>query len=824
MSNLYQISNPKEKPSLSSPHLMLSSIVRKNTDPDAENDRSMISDVTLEHALMPKRSILSDDDGYLTKDKFVAFDDDDDDGNDGDPDALTLIESIESKEEITTVPLAAAQPKVEEEVGPLSPSTMKSMSADESNDHNSYDAKMPGSNRKIYCLGAGLLLCLIVIVVVASLLVGGKDRGAANSSNVQEAFSQPSLRPSLSPPVQNTFILPTASPTGGSTADPMENLPSITVAPAPVDTTLPTSMSPVAPVSVSVKDMLTSVAFDGGIALRDSGSPQNKALDWLVTQNTNIQDLGSVVVIQTFVLATIYFATRGNRWIRQDNWLTPDVSVCFWYTTGDTADVCTPNSDGTMILTQLNLTENNVQGTFPTELAHLSTLQSIVFSNNAITGTLPDQLFTKILELKDLVLYGNEIQGTLPTSIGLLTDLSHLDFHSNVFEGTLPTEIALMSSLQTLVLSSNRLNGTIPSQFGALTNLKSLYLFDNDLSGSVPAELCALSLTALQVGCKSKVVCSCCTDQCDTGVPQNSTVNSTDSAEDQSSNTELLNLLSPLYSDGGTVLRNQSSAQYAAMEWLSSSELLSVYSNQQKVQRYAMAALFFSLNGDLWFDSSDWLTELDECFWVNSAVVSCDGNGTLVGLSLTGQNLTGSIPPELGLLSRLEVLELQDNQISGSIPPEVYDLRNLLHLDLSMNNLTGSLSKNLGQLTNLRDYFAVYKNSLRGPIPTEIGQLTKLEVVDMGTNQISGTVPSTVGQMTSLLGFSIHDTRISGSLPTELALLTALEVLYIDASGITGPFPEAICNLASIEEFYSDCEEIGCTCCTTCCVDNMECA
>jgi Leucine-rich repeat (LRR) protein len=564
-----------------------------------------------------------------------------------------------------------------------------------------------------------------------------------------------------------------------------------------------------------VKDILTAVAFDGGIALRDSDTPQNMALDWLVTQNANIQDLGPEVVIQTFALATLYFATGGNTWTRLDKWLTPDVNICLWYTSGDTDNVCTINSDGTPILTHLNLTKNNVQGTFPAELAHLSALQSIVFSNNAITGTLPDQLFTETSDLQYFALSGNDIKGTLPTSIGLLTDLSHLNFHSNTFEGTLPTEIALMTSLRTLVLSSNRLTGTIPSQFGALTNLTSLYLFDNNLSGSVPVELCLLTLTALQVGCNSKVVCSCCTDQCDTVVTQN--------ADDPSSTTELLNLLSLVYNDGGTVLRDPTSAQYAAMDWLAGSELLSVYSNQQKIQRFALAAFFFSLGGDLWFDSELWLTELDECYWMGFAVVNCDGNGTLTQLSMQGQNLIGSIPPELGLLSRLQVLELQDNQIIGSIPLEMYELRQLIHFDLSSNSLTGTLSNNLGHLINLRDYFDLHNNALQGPIPSEIGLLTNLGVIDIGTNQFSGTVPSTVGQMASLRRFSIRDTRISGSLPTELVLLNALEVLHTDSSGITGPFPEAICSLPFIEEFYSDCEEIGCTCCTICCVDNMGC-
>ena len=47
---------------------------------------------------------------------------------------------------------------------------------------------------------------------------------------------------------------------------------------------------------------------------------------------------------------------------------------------------------------------------------------------------------------------------------------------------------------------------------------------------------------------------------------------------------------------------------------------------------------------------------------------------------LNGNQLTGTLPPELGKLSELERLQIDQNQISGPIPPEFGNLGSVLHL------------------------------------------------------------------------------------------------------------------------------------------------
>ena len=92
-----------------------------------------------------------------------------------------------------------------------------------------------------------------------------------------------------------------------------------------------------------------------------------------------------------------------------------------------------------------------------------------------------------------LELNNNSLNGTIPSDIGDLTSLTILRLHANSLSGSIPTEIGNLTSLTTLWLHDNSLSGSIPTEIGNLTSLTDLRLHQNSLSG---VETGALQLPA----------------------------------------------------------------------------------------------------------------------------------------------------------------------------------------------------------------------------------------------------------------------------------------------------------------------------------------
>ena len=99
--------------------------------------------------------------------------------------------------------------------------------------------------------------------------------------------------------------------------------------------------------------------------------------------------------------------------------------------------------------------------------------------------------------------------------------------------------------------------------------------------------------------------------------------------------------------------------------------------------------------------------------------------------------LMGRVPPELGQLTGLRVLNLEGEYMRGGIPAELGSLTQLEELILADNNLTARIPPLLGRLTRLRR-LDLHDNRLTGAIPPELGSLTNLEFLDLSRNRIKG--------------------------------------------------------------------------------------
>eukprot|EP00980_Cylindrotheca_fusiformis_P028023 scaffold22577_cov122-Cylindrotheca_fusiformis.AAC.2 len=385
-------------------------------------------------------------------------------------------------------------------------------------------------------------------------------------------------------------------------------------------------------------------------SLRKENSPQSKALAWL-KNNSLLETYPIDRRLQRFSLATVFFATGGERrWVRNDGWLSNE-DECLWYTgqNPETA-ICREG-----VYEYLSLGNNQLRGTFPDEIALLPALKVIDLAQNLLTGNMPTTLGV-LTSLREIHLYDNFLSGGIPEEIGHLTNLESLDigfatdfgtaeklkaldfgqkFASG--DGTIPTNLGDLSSLTHVGIEANFISGTLPSQIGYLKSMRELTLGNNTLSGKVP--------TALFTSCG-----------------------------------ELRKL--DLFQNSFT------GSLPAEVGLLTNAQVIYFEKNLFNGNLPSELGLLSNLS-TLWLHSNNF----------RGAIPSEIGRLTkLRDLNLSQNSLTGTLPPSIGLLQDSEFLILSSNSLKGRIPSELGQLSRLRRLALESNSLSGTMPIEVCQL------------------------------------------------------------------------------------------------------------------------------
>lgn len=187
--------------------------------------------------------------------------------------------------------------------------------------------------------------------------------------------------------------------------------------------------------------------------------------------------------------------------------------------------------------------------------------------------------------------------------------------------------------------------------------------------------------------------------------------------------------------------------------------------------------------------------------------------GNTTRMELLRVNLTGTIPPELGLMTRLIHLSLGFNSLYGSIPITIGLLTGLTYLDLDHNLMDGSIPYTIEYLTELRGLDLAF-NYLIGPIPPTIGLLTKLDYLDLRNNSLTGLIPTGIGSLDQLVRLHLDRNHLSGPVPTAEFLTnhSNLQVLHLYENQLSGSIAPSFCA-TTIFDIRIDCGEIACNCC-----------
>ncbi|KAM7465261.1 hypothetical protein LguiB_012823 [Lonicera macranthoides] len=170
---------------------------------------------------------------------------------------------------------------------------------------------------------------------------------------------------------------------------------------------------------------------------------------------------------------------------------------------------------------------------------------------------------------------------------------------------------------------------------------------------------------------------------------------------------------------------------------------------------------------------------------------------SLTFLEISRNSLNGSIPSEvLGNLKNLRCLDLSRNLFSGPIPSSVGFMTHLTDLDLSRNQLTGSIPFELGNLKNL-EYLHLGENNFAGPIPSSVGFMTHLTYLCLNYNRFSGPIPSTIGLLTELRYLDLYENLFNGTIPANLSYLSYINYIDLSYNELVGPLPTSLYELCS---------------------------
>ncbi|KAF3520051.1 hypothetical protein DY000_02062999 [Brassica cretica] len=334
-------------------------------------------------------------------------------------------------------------------------------------------------------------------------------------------------------------------------------------------------------------------------------------------------------------------------------------------------------------LVLLDISNNNLTGVIPDWFDEFPDISALLVSNNLLEGEIPISLFrTSSLQILDLS--ANNLSGNIPLQVNFLEvlllqdnilsgvildtlvgNVTVLDLRNNRLFGNIP-EFINTQSIRILLLRGNNLTGRIPRQLcDRLRNTHFLYLSNNRLSGSIPS----------------------CLGNTSVGLGKEDTLSFFDFAT-----------ASTKASDSSLMETASFSRKIYVGAYVKPLLMLDQFSTLYNYRDATLMKVQFATKHRY---EDDYMGQNLELFF---------------GLDLSGNELSGEIPVELGGLMELYTLNFSHNKLSGRIPESFSGMKNMESLDLSYNKLQGCIPPQLTELSSLA-IFNVSFNNLSGVIP-----------------------------------------------------------------------------------------------------------
>ena len=224
-------------------------------------------------------------------------------------------------------------------------------------------------------------------------------------------------------------------------------------------------------------------------------------------------------------------------------------------------------------------------------------------------------------------------------------------------------------------------------------------------------------------------------------------------------------------------------------------------------ERAALTALYDAAAGQDWKTNDGWLSDDPLNQWQR---VTTDENGQVTGLDLGSNRLSGVIPTELGDLSNLRLLFINDNDLDGVLPQSLTGLSALesfyFHnnsglcapIDEAFQTWLEGIALVIGSScapedsSKDREVLVQLYNTLDGENwNNNANWLTELPI-----RQWHGVTNDASGRVTRLL---LESNGLVGEIPKELGSLSNLKRLELANNYLTGEIPRELGNLSDLE-------------------------
>lgn len=163
----------------------------------------------------------------------------------------------------------------------------------------------------------------------------------------------------------------------------------------------------------AITQMLKEIS---GEAVEKNGSAQNRAAQWIIYTDklqlsVPVAPMDKRRFLQRFALATLYYATNGEQWSKQYNFLS-GLDECEWNQEKKSFFTGAGNCNESHMITMITLWNNNLHGVIPKEIAILTDLKVLSLFDNMLIGNVPDEL-TALDNLEKIYLHKNLLSGNM---------------------------------------------------------------------------------------------------------------------------------------------------------------------------------------------------------------------------------------------------------------------------------------------------------------------------------------------------------------------------------------------------------------------------